>query len=152
MTNVKIKDVKAQHIASIRVTVSMAEISKTFGEIFPEIMGYLQKIGSYPIGPPLSLYHNHDENAMDVEVGIPIAVPIPEEGRIISGKTPEGKTAYTLHIGPYETLPTAYSTIMTWMKENGKELSGPAWEIYLTGPQEESDTSKWRTEIYWPYK
>jgi len=152
MTNVEIKDVKAQHIASIRVTVSMAEIGKTMGEIFPEIMGYLQKIGSYPTGPPLSLYHNHYENAMDVEVGIPIAAPIPEEGRITSGITPEGEVAYTLHNGPYKTLPTAYNAIMTWFKENGKEFSWPAWEIYLTGPQKESDTSKWRTEIYWPYK
>ncbi len=152
MANIEIKEVKSQLIASIRVTVGMAEIGKTMGEIYPEIMAYLQKIGSYPIGPPLSLYHTFDQNAMDIEAGIPIATPIPEEGRIKTGKTPEGKVAYTIHTGPYETLETTYSAIMTWIKENGKELSSPTWEIYLTDPQEELDTSKWKTEIYWPYK
>ncbi|ALO14213.1 Transcriptional regulator, effector-binding domain/component [Salinivirga cyanobacteriivorans] len=34
----------------------------------------------------------------------------------------------------------------------GLEAAGSPWEVYLTDPQTEKDTSKWLTKMYQPVK
>ena len=36
------------------------------------------------------------------------------------------------------------------MKANDVVSPGPSWEVYVTDPGAEPDTSKWQTDIYFP--
>jgi len=30
--------------------------------------------------------------------------------------------------------------------------AGPVWEVYVTGPLDEPEAAKWRTELVWPLR
>ncbi len=70
--------------------------------------------------------------------------------RVHQSELPACEAAVTLHTGPYEKLPDAYSALTEWIKENGKHEAGPPWEVYVTDPGGEPDSSKWQTEVVWP--
>jgi effector-binding domain-containing protein len=56
----------------------------------------------------------------------------------------------TWHVGPYVELGKAYRALDAWLAEQGKKPTGPPWEVYWTGPAEEEDSAKWRTEVGYP--
>jgi effector-binding domain-containing protein len=46
----------------------------------------------------------------------------------------------------------AHDAIDKWMKANGKIAAGAPWEVYVTDPSAEKDTTKWLTEVIYPVK
>jgi effector-binding domain-containing protein len=45
-----------------------------------------------------------------------------------------GPWAATLHVGPYEELPLAYTALLEHVRERGHQALGPVTETYLTDP------------------
>ena len=147
---VELKDLKPQPMVSIRTSCKVAEIGPVLGEILPEVFHYLDKRGVRPAGPPFTRYHSFDGTNCEIEAGMPVAEPQPDEGRITAGELPGGPTATTVHVGPYEDLPSAHDALDAWLKANGKKSRGPQWESYVTDPGEEPDPQKRQTELLWP--
>lgn len=81
--------------------------------------------------PGFVLYHgpvNHEEDG-PVEVG----VPQPEGDK----RLPAGEIAFTEISGEQCRFPEilgAYDAVYRWIKEHGREASGPSREIYIAGP------------------
>ena len=65
---------------------------------------------------------------------------------------PRGPVAVTTHIGPYDAMEPAYAALASWVSDRGGEPTGDAWEIYLSDPEQQPDSSMWRTEIVQPYR
>jgi effector-binding domain-containing protein len=143
---------KAQHVASIRVTISASEVSETLAVILPEVFTYLGKVGATPAGPPFSRYHKIEGSRIDLEAGIPVRSAVKGEGRIQASELPAGRVAATWHVGPYHALPQTYDVLKSWMARQSLESAGGFWEIYWTDPGLEPDPAKWRTQILWPVK
>lgn len=83
-------------------------------------------------GPGFVLYHgpvNHEEDG-PVEVGVP---------RIDGDKLlPAGEIAFTEISGEQCRFPEilgAYDAVYRWVKEHGRDASGPSREIYVAGPR-----------------
>jgi hypothetical protein len=38
------------------------------------------------------------------------------------------------------------------MHENGREASGPPFEVYWVGPMDDGDSANWNTEVGYPLK
>lgn len=53
-------------------------------------------------------------------------------------------------MGAYDEAGKVHYGIMEYIKANNIELIGAPWEVYVTDPSEEPDTSLWITEIYYP--
>ena len=53
-------------------------------------------------------------------------------------------------MGPYELIRSAYEQLFPWARAKGHTPKGPCWELYITDPTKEPDSSKWITEIYLP--
>jgi effector-binding domain-containing protein len=87
---------------------------------------------------------------LDVEIGFPVSRPLPDWGDIKSGALPAGKFASTMHFGPYDTLSLAYEALTQYVKENGYEPTGVAYEFYFSGPETPPD--KIQTQIVFPLK
>ena len=51
------------------------------------------------------------------------------------------------HVGPYEELGRAWERGTGYLQAQGLTPTGPAWECYLTGPD---DPGVPITEIFWP--
>ncbi len=72
------------------------------------------------------------------------------QGAIESTTLPGGKMVSTIHIGPYEKLKDTWNALSDWMKKSKYYPAGPGREIYISGPPQESDPAKFRTELLWP--
>jgi len=90
------------------------------------------------------------DHVFNVEAGIPVAEHVVPTSEIRQSLLPAGPAAKLVHLRPYERLEDAHKTLHQWIGENDRECVGNPWEIYLTDPGEEPDSSKWVTEVYYP--
>jgi effector-binding domain-containing protein len=146
---VVIKQIPAQSVASVRDTVPIAGISQLFGEIF----AYLGQRRVSPVGPPIGIYYDEEfrEEAVDIEIAVPVAGPVPEGDRVKGRELPAvEEMACMVHEGSYETIGGAYGRLMAWVEANGYRMAGPVREVYLQGPESSRDPSTYVTEIQFP--
>ena len=85
----------------------------------------------------------------------PIAAHVPPSQPDEAGvgvKHLEGmQVAFAMHRGPYESIEgTYYESLMTWIVDNGYEISGPAEEVYFSPP--ETPAEDVLTEVRFPVK
>lgn len=135
---------------SIRDTCSFAELPQKFGEIYGEISDYAKNNSIAFTGYPYGVYHSVSPEKIDLEAGIPAAGAPAGTGKIISTKTYSGKAAKAVHTGPYENLKAAWGEFAKAVDSKDYKKAGPCFEVYVTDPQEEPDSSKWITELYTP--
>ena len=146
------RQVESQPILGIRATSTMDELSELMGSLFGEVYGYIQQCGQNPAGMPFSRYHSMDGHTVDLECGMPVASALEGTGRVQAGELYAGTVATVTHMGPYESLPQTWSALTEWMGSQGLDPAGAPWEVYVTDPGAEPDTSKWRTDIFFPVR
>jgi effector-binding domain-containing protein len=66
----------------------------------------------------------------DASVGVPASAATSDAVVVLPG----GPWAATLHVGPYEELPFAYTALLEHVREHGHQAQGPVTETYLTDP------------------
>ncbi len=146
------RQIDAQPIVSIRTKTTMDKIGKVMGPLFGEVYGYIQQSGQAPAGMPFAIYHAMDGGSLDLECGMPVAAPVAGTDRIRAGELPGGTAATVTHTGPYDDLRQSWAALTEWMKSQGLEPAGAPWEVYVTDPGAEPDSSKWRTDIFFPVR
>ncbi len=129
-------------------------ISDKLEEMFGKLM---QALGPKPHemmgGMPFAIYHKWDPQGMiHIEAGIPVMDEFESTAEVRYGEIEAGNTVMAIHMGAYDKAETAHKAIDAYIEANGKELRGAPWEVYANDPEEEPDTSKWITEIYYPVK
>jgi effector-binding domain-containing protein len=146
-----------QPYAAIRARVAMAELG-TMGARPPDVFAWLAARGLAPAGPPFFRYNVVDmARELEVEAGVPVAVPADGDGHVIAGTLPGGRYATLLHVGHPSGLEDATAALLAWAAGHGlkwdvtPEEDGERWggrlEIYLTDPAQEPDMSKWQTQL-----
>lgn len=141
---------KPQPTAVVRATIPVAEIPAFLGRAYEQVMQALRAQGGAPVGPPFAYYLGMPTATVDMEAGFPVAIPYSESGDVVPSELPGGNIASTMHVGPYERMVDTYNALMHWIDERGLVAGQSMWEIYLSDPQQEPDSSKWRTQIFWP--
>ena len=125
----------AQPTLSIHTSAAVQDLPGIFGEAFGAVMQYLGQLGEHPASMPYAAYRNMDLQDLDVEIGFPVARPLPGEGRIQSGEIPGGKWATLLHVGPYDQIHAGWEALTAAIAATGRTIAGPAYEFYLDGPE-----------------
>lgn len=154
----RIEERAARHYAGIQATVPMDGISAAVDQAFPELFGRLASTGTAPAGPPFIRFLVIDMEALlQLELGVPVAEPMPEAGRIRPGILPAGRYAVLRHIGSYDGLIDANAALQQWAADHGLEFDmkdtpeGSAWgsrlEEYITDPSREPDPANWETDV-----
>ena len=154
----RIEERAARHYAGIQATVPMEGISAAVDQAFPELFGRLAGTGTAPAGPPFIRFLVIDMEALlQLELGVPVAEPVTESGRIRPGVLPAGRYAVLRHIGHYDGLIDANAALQRWAHDRGLEFDmrdtpeGSAWgsrlEEYITDPSREPDPAKWETDV-----
>ena len=94
-----------------------------------------------------------EEGYTVMEAAIPISsvANVKVEGRIGIGMLNACRAAKVVHLGSYENLNAPHYALSEWITENDKQMAGAPWEVYLKDLNNEPDTSKWITEIYYPF-
>jgi effector-binding domain-containing protein len=85
-----------------------------------------------------------------MEIGVPVAGPMTGEGGIRVTELPGGDIAVGDHYGPYDTVVETAERLSVFIEQQGRKVSGPLWESYITDPGEEPDQEKFHTEVCYP--
>ncbi len=144
----EIKDQSAQPTISLRTHAAVGDLPQVLGQTFGAIMQYLGEQDEQPTGAPFVAYYNMDMQNLDIEIGFPVARPLPGRGELKGGALPAGKIATTLHIGPYDTIAPAYDALTHYTQASGYQPTGVAYEIYFSDPS--TPPEKIQTQIVFP--
>ena len=92
-----------------------------------------------------------DMQDLDIEAGFPVGRPLPGKGDMQAAEMPGGQAATCLHVGPYDAVGPAYEALAQFIKDNGREASGVAYEMYLNDPRQQPPQEP-MTQIVMPLK
>ena len=90
-------------------------------------------------------FTEHSANAPD-DISYCVAVPQGSKGEYVKD-IPELKGISFFHHGPYEDISKARKNLITYAEENNLKLTGVFRNIYLEGPPQHKDKSKFITQI-----
>jgi effector-binding domain-containing protein len=157
--SVSIKEVTTEpmKIMSIMDSCTSADIAQKFGSWYAEIGAAVMKQGLKQAGPVFAVYHKVTPNAdgsykFVVQAGVPVDKAGKTDGRVKYWEVPPTKAIKADHYGSYQTTEETGKQIVSWMQKNGKTQDGAYWEVYVTDPMMEKDSTKWLTEVYYPVK
>lgn len=145
----EIKERPAQPVLSIRTRTAVSDLPGLLGRCYGAIAAYLAELGEAPTGAPFAAYYNMDMADLEVEIGFPVAKALPGRGEIQAGQVPGGKLGSALHVGPYAEIAPVYDALTAYVKQQGFQPSGVAYECYLNDPQA-TPPAELRTEVLFP--
>lgn len=140
-----------QPTLSIRTTTNIKNLPQELGKAYGTISQYLGQLGEQPAGAPYAAYFNWDMSNLEIEIGFSVSSSLPAKDNIQSGEIPAGRYARCIYTGPYNKIEPAYNALTAWVKENGCEATGVAYEFYLNDPGEVSPDDL-MTQIVFPLK
>jgi effector-binding domain-containing protein len=141
----------AADVMSMRVTCSQAEMPAKMGEIYGQLQAAIAKQSLQIAGPAYTLYHKWaPPDTIEMEPGFVVNKAGKNDGHVVAGKMQPVQAARLDYYGDYSRLGDAHMYMDEWLKANNLSVAGAPWEEYLTSPQQEPDTSKWFTRIYYP--
>jgi effector-binding domain-containing protein len=147
----EITEKKEQPVLLIRVTTAVGNLPQEIGKAYGAIAQYMAEIGQPAQEAPYTAYFNMDMEHLDVEMGFPVAQPLPGKGEIKAGSIPAGKQASCVYHGPYSGMGPAYEALTAKVNESGYTPTGVYYEFYYNAPGEVPD-SELLTKIMFPLK
>jgi effector-binding domain-containing protein len=109
-------------------------------------------IGHRIIYHPMAIYHSFDEATMDAEMELAIPVmgkPSDIEG-FSTGTLENGEYLVGVFYGAYEEVAELWTNMEAYVGCNNIAVTGAPYELYVTDPSTEPDTSKWETRVIYP--
>jgi effector-binding domain-containing protein len=150
---VEVSAVSAINFYSITDSCAAEQLGTVLGDLYGRLMQAIDNAGISPTGAPFAIYETWDGISTRLKAGIPVADNSLNLGDSIEALVGyEGPVLKVVYYGPYEGSSAAHEAIDVYAKENGMEVIGAPWEVYVTDPSQEPDSSKWVTEIYYPIK
>lgn len=137
----------SQPSLSIRLRAGATNLPEIFAHGFALITQYLHECKAEPAGRRFAIFYNLDLRELDVEFGFPVSDRLMSRDNIQTGQTPGGKSVTCLHVGPYSDVESSYRALTEWIKDNGYEAAGIAYEVYLNDPTD-TPPDKLKTQIY----
>lgn len=124
-------------------------LGPTVGELFGKVFAYASRKGAAPAGKPFARFLSFGD-LVELEAGTAVKKPMPGKGEVVAGTLPGGETCVAWHLGPYDRAVDTYNAMRKFMVDHGKTPGPSMWEVYFSDPKSEPDSSKWRTEVFWP--
>ncbi len=126
-------------------------IPKFYAENYPKVYKLFDSLNLKQTGPPVGLIYDWEGGSnyvyimaglpLDQKIKVPIGFDLEEVPRIPCIKL----EVY----GHYNNLKTAHVKMDHFMSTSSYSLFPPIIEEYVTNPNEEPDTSKWLTNVYY---
>ena len=152
---VKITEEEVAPVSYIGLSATMdprdhAAVSKQMEKMYTELYAVCKKSKVDINGHPFALFTNYTEESMDFITAVPVNsdAKLPSKYKVM--QTAGGKALKTVHIGAYDKMETPHVELNRYIDYKKYSIAGAPWEVYVTDPTAEADTSKWVTEIYYP--
>ena len=139
-------------------TVRMNQMQTPAKEGFPALFAHIDKHGLRPAGAPFYNYRRINmAETLDVEAGIALQAPGPEEGDVKTGTLPAGRFMSLTWHGHPDQLMTATGMLIGWSRETEQPFDQRTegaddyfacrLEMYETDPDEVPDMNEWDTRL-----
>jgi effector-binding domain-containing protein/uncharacterized protein YndB with AHSA1/START domain len=135
--------------ALIRQRINMKDITSYFTTHLPVLYTETGNAG-ITAGTPTGLYFEWDDKAQltDMAAAVPVSPGAKIDNAIVTiMNIPQTKAISANYNGSYENIRDAYSSLDNFLSEKKLTRKSPVIEQYITGPQQEADTSRWLTRI-----
>ena len=148
----EIRQLEPESYACMSATTVPRDVGAALHRILPQVGQYLASSGLQSVGQPLARYYRYDAEVVEMDAGIRVTGRAEGNDTVMVKELPGGDVAVAVHLGPYHTLRQTYDALAAWIAQEGRTPREAPWEVYITDPTEEPDSTRWRTEIYWPVK
>ncbi len=152
-TNFIVEQVQVKGLASYSImdSIKRANLAKAKANMLSELKAFTEEKSIEITGSPFTVYYTWDSLTTKIVYGIPVANNAKMgKGLIMKGDTYAGDALKTTLLGSYENGEEPHNAIAEYAQENDIAITGVPWEVYLVGPSNEEDATKWVTEIYYP--
>ena len=101
-----------------------------------------------------AVFHDQEfkESDVDVEVQKTVKGQYPDTDHVQFKPLPEVTVASATCRGSYEQMNDIMAAVANWVRDNGYEFDGPAFNIYHVSPYETQDPSEFVTEVCYPVR
>lgn len=135
ITDVILHEQKEMDTLVVRTTTNVQDLPMLIGRTYGSIAAYLAELHAVMADIPFVAYHNMDMQALDVELGFPVARRLAGRGEIQAGVIPAGLMVSCLYQGPYSGLEPVYAEMAKWIQDSSHVATGVVYECYYNGPE-----------------
>ncbi|MCK5846843.1 MAG: SRPBCC family protein [Bacteroidales bacterium] len=141
-----------QHFIAFIDSGNMDELKSKFRNNFDKINNKFKEIEKTPVGPAIAEWRAYNpEGSSTFACLLPLGGKLDISGNGLSYYNfPKRRVIWLTHSGSYSTSYKAWNTMDKYIKYNNLQKNGSPYEIYITGPMNEADTSLWVTNICFP--
>lgn len=154
LSEIKIEESYETDAMVVAVEGTIEEIGAAMQSVFPRLYQEVSNQGLNPNGPPFAHYLDFDEETATSHVllGAPVDRPGKAVADIKPRFYPRIRAVVATHQGDYQYFNESYAVLDDYIKENGLEVTGEAFELYMTTMMDSTDPMDWETRIAFPLK
>lgn len=140
----------------ITTASKISQVTERMPKMIGEVEDYMNRNNIEKLGNPMVLYNQWDEAAgtaiYSAGFFTPSEVITPAETTVLNGFLPNQRTLKTTLKGDYKNLSEAWDSAYRYIQENGLSAKNDAqaFEVYVTGPEDEPNPANWITTLYIP--
>ena len=142
---VEVKDSPKMNVLVKRARMGVDEFGKYYGTLFERV----PKERVTPTGLNGARYYDEEFNHESSDIEVFIGVKEKEKSDVVMEPC---ECAMAVHHGGYSTLSEAYGAIVSWIAENGYEIAGAPFDLYIKTQFDSLPPEDWETEVYFPIR
>jgi hypothetical protein len=147
--DVSLRRVAPRPTAVVSQTTTWKQFSSVWRPLLDEVYGFVRGRPELAPDEGPEMWRNaflYLDDKPTVEIGVLVARPFEQHGRVVPSQLPQGDVATAVHRGDYAEMGRTHQAVNDFIAANGLVRLGPSWEIY--GHWRE-DPSELETEIYY---
>ncbi len=132
-------------VLALRREMSIADFGKYFGELYQTIAK--EQIQTAPLAGARYYDEEFNWDSSDVELFVCLTDDS-KANASIGGQ----ECAMLVHKGGYSSLNETYTLLVKWIEDNGYQIAGAPYELYVKTCFQNPDPASWETEVYFPFE
>lgn len=152
--NIEEKQMPEMIAVLLKDSAGPADYKSVMGKGYGELFAFIKSKGLKQSGSPFAIYLRWDSATQFsvMNFGIPVDKLEKGAGRVWGEQLPAQNVVMAYYFGPYDKIAKTYYILDQYIRESGKQVVGGPWEIYVTSPMTEKDSTKWETDVLFPVK
>lgn len=142
---IEVKNSPALYVLANRAMMGVDEFGKYYGTLFERV----PKEKVTLTGLNGARYYDKEFNHESSDVEVFVEIKEKDKADVVMESC---ECAMTVHHGGYSTLSEAYGAIVTWIIENGYEIAGAPFDLYIKTQFDSLSPEDWETEVYFPIR
>ncbi len=151
--NVTLKTLPERYVASVRMTIPAYDQEGLLWSALVSETAPLNLVPDDPCYCSVIFYDGeYKECNVDVEAQKTVKGQYPDTEHVKFKTMPPVTFASATYQGPYSQITEVNIAVAQWVRDNGYDYDGPAFNIYHVSPHETSNPDEFVTEICYPVK